>query len=144
MKSIQGEWNLVGWERKTPGQDVVLPFGKKPKGLLIYAPDKSMAVQMIAADRAQIGTGDPLGGTDAQKAAAYSSNLSYFGRYEVEGDVIVHAVTGSAYPDWSGTVQRRSFVLDGDRLVLKTIPAADDETRVVNSMFWVRSSAEAR
>lgn len=144
MKGIQGEWNLVAWEPETPGAGVSFPFGEEPKGLLIYASDKSMAVQMIAADRPEIGISDPLGGTDAQKAAAYSTNLSYFGSYEVEGDVIVHNVTGSAYPDWSGTVQRRAFVLEGDRLVLKTIPAADDDKKVVNSMYWVRTRPVSR
>ena len=52
------------------------------------------------------------------KAAAFDSYLSYSGRWRVEGDEVVHAVDMALSPGAVGQEQRRTFELDGDRLVL--------------------------
>ncbi len=50
-----------------------------PERLLIYTHDKKMIVQMIADVRQSLNTTDPIGGTEEERAGAYSGNLSYFG-----------------------------------------------------------------
>jgi Lipocalin-like domain len=42
--------------------------------------------------------------------------LAYFGSYEVQGDVIVHRIDASLFPNWTGTVHERlNALLDADR-----------------------------
>lgn len=138
-QAIVGSWRLTAWRRLTEGEDPFHPFGPDPTGLLVYAPDGAMAVQMTAAHRPKIGGDDPLGGPIDARAAAYSTCLAYFGRWTIEGDSVVHHIDASLFPDWSGAAQARPFTLEGDALVLRTPPHQVDGRTVVNEMAWVRA-----
>lgn len=139
--NIAGSWKLLAW-RRLEGDNLTYPFGEDATGILIYAEDGSMAVQMMATHRPTIPTTDALGGDAAQRAAAYSTCLAYFGTWEVDGGSVIHHVEGSLFPNWSGTVQTRPFTCDGHELVLRTPPAAGRNGTVVNEMSWVRQPAD--
>lgn len=81
----------------------------------------------------------PTGGSETERATAYSDNLSYFGTYDVDVDDVIHTIIGSAYPNWSDTVQRRAFEIDGDTLVLKAQPDSDDPKQAINARIWRRN-----
>lgn len=136
--SILGSWSLRGWRRIIDGGEPTYPLGEAATGVLIYADDGTMAVQMVAADRPSIDTDDALGGDPGQRAAAYSTCLAYFGTFEVEGDRVIHRVRGSLFPNWSGSVQSRPIAFEGDVLVLRTPPTTGPGGAVVNEISWVR------
>jgi hypothetical protein len=138
--NIAGSWKLLAW-RRLEGDNVIYPFGEDATGILIYAEDGSMAVQMTAAHRPTIPTTDALGGDAEHRAAAYSTCLAYFGTWEVDDDKVVHHVEASLFPNWSGTVQTRPFTCDGQELVLRTPPTPGPNGTVVNEMSWVRQLA---
>ena len=138
---LVGAWRLTEWSRHTDGEPVAHPLGPDAVGLLVYAPDGSMAVQMTGAHRDNIGGDDPLGGPAAARAAAYSGCLAYFGTYDVEGTIVTHRIEACLFPDWSGEAQARPFTLDGDRLVLRTLPHAVDGRATFNEMAWVRAGS---
>ncbi len=138
--SIAGSWQLLAW-RRLEGDTVSYPLGQGATGILIYAEDGGMAVQMTGANRPTIPTADPLGGDAQQRAAAYSTCLAYFGTWEVDGENVIHHVAASLFPNWSGTVQVRPFACDGQELVLRTPPTAGPHGTVVNEMAWVRRPA---
>lgn len=140
QRRIAGTWELRTWRRFESDGRTSFPFGKSPRGLLIYAPDGRMAVQMVAADRPRIETADALGGAVEQRASAYSTCLAYFGRYEVRDDQVIHRVEGSLFPNWSETVQARPFVFEGEDLVLQ-VKAEDG--RVTNEIVWKRMQESA-
>ena len=121
---------------------IAYPFGEDAIGILIYTEDLKMAVQMLAANRPPIDSGDALGGDVQQRATAYSTCLAYFGSYEVQGDDIIHRVDGSLFPNWSATVQTRPYTCDGTVLVLRTPPAEGAGGTVVNEMSWLRMGSE--
>ena len=98
-----------------------------------------MAVQMVAVDRPRLDTGDALGGEVEQRASAYSTCLAYFGRYEIRENEVIHQVEASLFPNWSGTVQARPFVFEGEDLVLQV---KADDGRVTNEIVWTRSKQE--
>ena len=130
----------MAWRRLGEDGTITYPLGENASGVLIYTPDRRMAVQMLAAGRPAIPTEDALGGDLHQRAAAYSTCLAYFGSYEVQGDQVIHRVEGSLFPDWSGTVQSRPFTCDGNQLILRTPP----KKGVVNEMSWVREDPERK
>ena len=138
---LVGSWRLTGWTRLTADEPLVYPFGREAVGLLVYAPDGHMAVQMTAGHRKTLGIDDPIGGPVEARAAAYSGCLAYFGTYMVEGSTVVHRIEASLFPDWTGAEQPRPFTLDADTLVLRTPPHVIDGRTVVNEMAWVRADA---
>jgi hypothetical protein len=101
-----------------------------------------MAVQIMGAARPALTTDDPLGGDVTARAGAYSTYLAYFGTYELAGESVVHCIDGSLFPNWSGEKQVRSFTAEGDELVLRTPPMADDSgATVVNELVWTRDES---
>jgi hypothetical protein len=134
---VAGAWRLRAWRRFT-GDQITYPFGEDATGILIYAADGNMAVQMTAAHRPTLPTNDALGGSVQQRAAAYSTCLAYYGTWEVHDDTIIHHVEASLFPNWSGTAQIRPFTCDGQVLILRTPPAEGPDGTVVNELAWFR------
>jgi hypothetical protein len=134
-----GTWKLVAWRRIAEDGTVSYPLGQSARGQLIYTPHGHMAVQITGADRPTLVTDDPLGGDTEARAAAYSTYLAYFGRYEVQGESVVHLIDGSLFPNWSGEKQVRPYTLENGELVLRTPPMQlSDGTTVVNELAWIR------
>jgi Lipocalin-like domain len=75
---------------------------------------------------------------DAERAAAFSSYLAYCGSYEISGDVVVHRVAMSSFPNGVGSEQMRFHELSGDELVLRTAPLVIGGDSIVNELRWRR------
>lgn len=136
---ITGTWRLVTWRRFDDDGTFFHPFGEQPDGILVYTPDGFMAVQMVQADRPTLDTDDAVGGTESERAAAYSTCLSYFGRYRIGDDQVVHLLDGSLFPNWSGTSQVRPFRLDDGDLVLEV---RDPSGHITNEIAWRRPAVD--
>lgn len=134
---ITGAWQLKTWKRYLDDGTTAYPLGTRPRGILVYTPDGSMAVQMVVADRPRLDTDDPVGGSVQERAAAYSTCLSYFGTYEVKDGEVVHHVDAALFPNWSNTTQARPFVFDGSSLALQV---RDATGRVTNEIIWERKA----
>jgi hypothetical protein len=136
-----GRWKLVWW-RTTIGEQVILPLGADPLGILIYQPDGSLVVQIAARDRPPIEYdplgGTPLGGDDAKRAAAYGTSLAYYGRYEARGDTVAHTIELCSLPNWTGTEQVRFAELADGQLTLSTGPIPTPIGEAVSSLRWAR------
>jgi hypothetical protein len=135
---LNGTWRLREWRRVTPDGRVAHPLGTEPEGLLVYAPDGRMIVQMMAAERPELDSPDPLKGDTETRAQLYSTCLAYFGTFEVRDGAVVHRVEASLYPGWSGAEQVRPYSLDGDELTLRTPPMTGPNAGTVNEIVWVR------
>lgn len=136
---LAGTWRLRVWRRFNEDGSTSCPFGDNPNGVLLYAADGTMAVQMMTAERPAIDSQDPLGGATEERAAAYSTCLAYFGTYEVKGQVVTHRLDSSLFPNWSGTVQERPFVLVEQELVLKV---NNDNGTTTNEIVWTRATPD--
>lgn len=77
-----GTWRLVSWENRTHRQ-VTYPFGQDAIGYITYSEDGYMFVAIMTANRPQFTSGDPLGGSIAEKAAAAETHVSYCGTYKI-------------------------------------------------------------
>ncbi|MBV6274081.1 lipocalin-like domain-containing protein [Alcaligenaceae bacterium CGII-47] len=103
---ISGRWEIVSWEQIYDDGRVVYPMGHHLRGFIEYGPYGMFCI-IAKVDRQGFTTGGQWSASDSEKAAAYSSYLTYSGGYEVEGDVIVHQVEHSLFPNWEGSSQRR-------------------------------------
>jgi hypothetical protein len=131
-----GRWDIVSWEQRYDDGRVVPPLGPELRGFLLYTAQGDMSVFIAQARRAPFGGGLQFGATSEEKAQAYSTVLSYAGRYVVSGDLVEHHVEVSLFPNWEGQVQKRRVSLDGDRLsITASIEQGTPEARVA-ALEW--------
>lgn len=135
---LLGTWRLVELVSKGADGDVVYPFGRDPVGYITYTIDGRMSVSIMSADRAPFASEDIAGGTTAEKATIAETYLSYCGTYKIRGNTAVHHVEVSAYPNWIGVDQHRTFEFDGDRLLLTTPPWLRNGVRRTSHLSWER------
>jgi hypothetical protein len=55
-------------------------------------------------------------GTPEEVQAVVAGSVAHFGSYTVDGKDIVFRVETSTYPNWNGTLQKRTFTVAGDEL----------------------------
>lgn len=141
--ALAGRWNIVSWEQRYDDGRIVAPMGKELDGYLMYTEAGYMSVFICARGRKPFASGLQFGGTADEKVAAYDTVLSYGGRYEVQGDTVLHHVEVSLFPNWVGQVQKRRYTLEGDQLaVAATLEAGTPESRQV-VLTWKRAPVPA-
>jgi hypothetical protein len=134
-----GTWKLVSWENRTLDGQVSYPFGKDAAGYIIYTNDGYMFVSIMRAKREPFASGDLLGGSLEEKANAAETYLSYGGRYEYQGDAVIHHVELSLFPNWVGGEQERLVELSGTRLILSTAPFLLGGKQQTAHLIWERA-----
>jgi hypothetical protein len=135
--SVVGTWRLQVWETQTADGRVGYPLGPDAVGYLSYTPEGYVFVAMMRADRPRYATGDLLGGTPAERAAAAASYVTYCGRYHLEAGRVIHRIDLSLFPNWTGLDQERFVEVEGDRLTITTAPLAIGGT-TTNRLVWER------
>ena len=136
---LVGAWRLVSYELAGNDGRVRRPYGPAPAGLLIYSADGYMSVAFAQPDRPGFASGNALHGTAAEWAASAKTYTSYAGRYEVQGERVLHYLDVSLYPDWLGTTQERFFTLAGDWLTLRMPPYQQGGVEWRGTLVWERA-----
>jgi hypothetical protein len=116
---LVGRWDIVSWVQAYDDGRTQYPMGEELNGFIRYTEDGDMMCMISRRDRPNFTTGGQWDASDAEKAGAYQSMLSYAGRYTVghdpvDGDVVTHHVELSLFPGWVGGQQRRRFLFDPD------------------------------
>ena len=138
QRRLLGTWKLVSALREEiPSGRKSDFFGPDPVGYLTYSPEGRMFALIVRGDRKR-----PMGtiAAPAEIEALFKSAVSYTGKFSVEGDQVIHRVDASMNESWTGTVQRRTAIFDGARLMLSTPPSPDplDGLNSVRTMTWER------
>jgi len=119
---IVGSWRLVRYEDRPGSGPAAFPFGKNPKGLLIYGPAGEMSIQIMKQPHPKVASGDEEKVTPLEKQSLFDAYMAYFGTYSVEAarGVVIHHVEGDLWSVFDGKDEERPFELSGDRLTIKT------------------------
>ena len=136
---LVGTWRLVSCETVSADGTVSYPLGREAAGLIVYTDDGYVSVAIMRPHREPFASGDLLGGSDHEKARAAESYISYCGRYEYRGDVVIHRVELSLFPNWIGGDQERSVDLDGRRLTLRAAPRIIHGVEQSARLVWQRA-----
>ena len=115
---LVGTYRVLAMEHYTDDGEVGRPFGDDPRGIIVYTAEHYMTAVLMRPDRPAFAAGDVLSGTDAERAAAFATANAFAGRWELEGDEIVHRLEVTTFPNWVGTQQRRRFDLTETHLTL--------------------------
>ena len=141
---ILGSWKILSWETVSSDGSVSYPFmGKEPTGLIAYQANGLMSVQVMRDPRAPVPvSGSAFRATLEEKAAAFSGYYAYWGAYSVNttDNTVTHQLTASLWPQEVGIKYKRTYALQGDRLVLTTPPFTIEGRQAFNRLTWQRLS----
>lgn len=124
--ALVGTWRLVEfWDRETPTSSFVYRYGRTPTGYFTYDPTGHMSIQIMRGPdsfRVDSARGEQW----FEKASveelrrATEDYRAYFGTYIVDSakGTVVHRVEGDSRGLYTGTEQRRTYRLTGDRLMI--------------------------
>lgn len=136
--TIRGRWNIRSWEQLYDDGRVLHPMGTELEGFIEYG-DYGMFCVIARKGRAPFTTGGQWSASDAEKAAAYGSYLTYAGTYDVEGNTIYHHVRHSLFPNWEGGSQQRTAVLDNSTLLLTARLEENTPEARTAKLSWTRA-----
>jgi hypothetical protein len=114
-------------------------MGPHPAGYINYGRDGRMMVIITGSDRKK-----PAGSvaTPAEVEALTKGLVSYAGTYslDVQAKTVTHHIDISWNEVFTGTAQTRTYVLQGNRLSLTTLPSPDPVTGkvTVRTLTWER------
>jgi hypothetical protein len=115
---LVGSYRLRSFRDIADDGEVREPLGARPVGFILYSPERYMTAVLMAADRPNFGAGDILSGTDAERVQAFATASGYAGRWHIEDGHVVHHLEAATFPNWTGSVQRRPYEIEGDELRL--------------------------
>jgi hypothetical protein len=132
-KQLIGSYKLVWYvSYDQNGAERKMPF---TVGQIYYDAAGRMSAQLMREDQQKFTTTPP---SEAERAAAYSRFISYFGRYEIDPakGVVYHHVEGSMSGNMIGQAMPRyyEFSSDGQSLFL-SVKSGD---RVTGKLRWDR------
>jgi hypothetical protein len=134
-----GSWKLKAAKTVRANGEIVFPYGKNPIGLLIYDALGNMSGHVSRRGRDAYKMDDLRKGTVQEMSAAIKSYLAYFGTYTVnkKGGYVTHRVTGSLFPNWIGSRQKRFYKLTRDTLELSAPFTLDGQIHTA-LLIWKR------
>ena len=133
-----GTWRLVSLEVRTSDGQVSYPRGRDVVGYIIYSGDGYMSVVIMPANRPKFVAETLREGSIEEKAAAADTYQSYCGRYEIQGEKVIHHVEASLFPNLLGVSRERAFKFDGNRLILSPPPSLVGGIEQTSHLTWER------
>lgn len=124
---LDGNWTLVSYEREENGGRVTYPQGPNPIGRISYEPSRRMSAMMMRSRRtggASIQSTEAIRSAEADELREMVGGfIAYYGTYEVDDreGTVSHHIQACLFPGWVGTVQKRRYELQGNRLVLTAV-----------------------
>ncbi len=105
-----GTWDFVVAEVTAPDGKKSYPFGKAPKGLLIFTADGRFS-QIHVGDVPRIASNNRLTGAAEEYGAIMRGSLSVFGTYTVDEEkrTVTYKIVSSSFPNWEGEAQTRTI-----------------------------------
>src|SRR5215470_12230950 len=125
-EQLVGTWTFVIAEITGADGRKTLPFGDKPKGMLIFTADGHFSQVHVAGDLPKIASSNRLGGTAEDNKAIVHGSLALFGTYTVDEDkkLLTFQIEASTFPNLQGVAQTRTIDLLTADEFRNTNPAA--------------------
>jgi hypothetical protein len=139
-EELTGTWTLVSVDNIYPDGSKVHPYGDNPQGLLIFDAQGNYAIQIYKALRTQVASGDKNKSTPEENAAMVQGSNAHFGRYLVDekSKTIVFNIAHASFPNWEGTVQKRSYTYTGSQIKYVVTHTTQGGQAVIAEVAWRR------
>jgi len=120
IADLVGSWSLVSFELVRPDGSSASAFGTNPNGIAFFDAGGHYIITVMRSDRGKYAINNPAQGTADENRATAQGTITYFGTYAAGGldhEIAIH-ISGSSFPNWNGTDQKRIFAITGDQLKL--------------------------
>jgi Lipocalin-like domain len=110
---LVGTWAVTEAATHEANGATSYPYGRSPKGTLIFTKDGYFAQIMSAGDIPKFASNNRTNGTADEYKAVVQKSLAFFGTYSVDEATksITYKVEASTFPNWDGSTQVRSIVV---------------------------------
>jgi hypothetical protein len=127
LEQLHGTWTLAAADKILPDGTVTRDYGNAPKGLLIVDASGKYSLQIFKSERAQFAAADKASGTPDEFRSAVLGSSTHYGSLTIDQKecALVFHIAGASFPNWEGTVQRRTYELHGDELSYRVPSRAD-------------------
>lgn len=125
IPDFAGSWALVAADVQRPDGSIERDYGAAPRGRLVIDAQGRYALQIFKAERPRFASADKSAGTGDEFRAAVLGSSTHYGTIALEDGQLVFRIEAASFPNWEGTMQRRSFELHGDELRYR-VPARPD------------------
>jgi len=140
--SLFGTWMLTRWDFTVDGVSRGYPMGEDAQGQIIYGTDGHMSAILMMRGRPRSEAPQFHQASPREREMAALGYISYGGKWELRGNLVVHHVAFALFPNWIGTDLVREVSWDGADLVLTAQPEVSRSGKtVVNRLFWRRAVA---
>ena len=139
-EQLVGTWTFVIAEITGADGRKTLPFGDKPKGMLIFTADGHFSQVHVAGDLPKIASNNRLAGTAEDNKAIVHGSLALFGTYTVDEDkkALTFQIEASTFPNLQGVAQTRTIDLLTADEFRNTNPAASRDVPAVATNVYRR------
>ena len=140
-EQLVGAWTFVIAEITTADGKKTLPFGDKPKGMLIFTADGHFSQVHVAGDLPKIASNNRLAGTAEDNKAIVQGSLALFGTYTIDEDkkALTFKIEASTFPNLQGVAQTRTIDLLTADEFRNTNPAASRDVPAVATNIYRRA-----
>lgn len=128
-EGLPGSWELIGAYREHRDGSRSDDYGAKPRGALSIASDGRYALQIYHAERPPFAGDFRLAESQEYKRLLLAMS-AHFGTVAVEQSRLVFRIAAASNPQWDGTVQRRTYSLQGDVLEWRVPPRPDGDVPI--------------
>jgi hypothetical protein len=138
---LVGTWSFVIAEITAADGRKSLPFGDKPKGMLIFTADGHFSQIHVAGGLPKIASNNRVAGSAEENKAIVAGTLALFGTYSVDEakKTLTFNIESSTFPNAEGTAQTRTIDLLTADEFRNTNPGASREGPVVATNVYRRA-----
>jgi Lipocalin-like domain len=140
-EQLVGTWDFIIAEITTADGKKTLPFGDKPKGMIIFTADGHFSQVHVSSGLPRVASRDRLAGTPEDNTAIVRGSLALFGTYTVneEKKTVTFNIVASTFPNLEGVSQTRNIdTLTADEF-RNTNPAASRDVPAVATNIYKRA-----
>jgi hypothetical protein len=116
---IVGVWKYVSVNNKEVATGkMAYPLGEKPIGYIVYTKGGRVIFTVVGDKRPQ-----PAGSaTDAERVSLFNTLSAGSGTYKIEGNTGMVTYDSSWHQLWTGTTQKRTYAISGNKLTITSAP----------------------
>jgi len=136
-EQLYGTWRLVSFTNTAVGGgETTEPYGKSPTGFINYGPDHRFVAVIMGDKRPK--PVDLFKMTDQEAAALLKTMVAYGGTYSYDGKILKVHIDMSWIELLTGTDQVREVKIDGNKLILATlpVPGPPDGKPMISTATW--------
>jgi hypothetical protein len=138
---IVGSWTLLLADNIKDDGSHVPGYGPNPEGTIIFTPNGHYSLQIIRYGVPAFASKDRMSGTANEYKATVQGMISHFGTYTIDeaGKSITFRIEASSFPNWDGTVQKRSVTAITDEVVTWNTPAPSAAGYTHTEVAWKKA-----